>query len=162
MEVSGQLPTPAALTQINFFRYPLDRRLREPQSGPGHYGEEKDLALAGNRTPAVQPVACCYTDPVILALELNTWALNLLHIWHKLRTKMPTVCTNKSSFNHNPNLLIYLKNYCTAHFYCFIQLLFNPLINKRFGRTRGRNIICIEYLHYDVTVLYTKQTIIYY
>jgi hypothetical protein len=46
-------------------RYPLDRRLGGPQSWPGRYAEEKNLAPAGNRTPAVQPVARRYTDWVI-------------------------------------------------------------------------------------------------
>jgi hypothetical protein len=35
----------------------MDRRLRRPQSPSGHYGEQKDLAPAGNRTMAVQPIA---------------------------------------------------------------------------------------------------------
>jgi hypothetical protein len=43
-------------------RYPLDRRLGGPQSRSGHYGEEKNLTPAGNRTPVVQPIACRYTD----------------------------------------------------------------------------------------------------
>jgi hypothetical protein len=43
-------------------RYLLDRRLGEPQSRSGRYGEEKNLTPAGNRSPAVQPVALRYTD----------------------------------------------------------------------------------------------------
>jgi hypothetical protein len=43
-------------------RYPLDRGLGEPQSQSGRYGEEKNLAPAGNRTPAVQSVARLCTD----------------------------------------------------------------------------------------------------
>jgi hypothetical protein len=38
-------------------RYPLDRRLGWPQSRSGRYGNEKKRAPAGNRTPAVEPVA---------------------------------------------------------------------------------------------------------
>jgi hypothetical protein len=43
-------------------RYPLDKRLCEHQSRFGHYGEEKDLAPAGNRILAVQPVGRRYTE----------------------------------------------------------------------------------------------------
>jgi hypothetical protein len=48
MEVNGQLHAPAALPRGESPRYLLDRR---------RYGEEKNLTLAGNRNPAVQPVA---------------------------------------------------------------------------------------------------------
>jgi hypothetical protein len=37
--------------------YPLDRRLVGPQSRSGNCGEEKNLTFAGNRAPAVQPLA---------------------------------------------------------------------------------------------------------
>jgi hypothetical protein len=40
-----------------FPRYSLYRRLGGPQNRSGRCGEEKHLALAGNPTPAVQPVA---------------------------------------------------------------------------------------------------------
>jgi hypothetical protein len=43
-------------------RYPLDKRLGGPQNKPGRCGEEKNLAPAGNPTPAVQPVVHRYTD----------------------------------------------------------------------------------------------------
>jgi hypothetical protein len=43
-------------------QYPLDRRLGGPKSQLGHYAEEKNLALAGNRTLAVQHIAHRYTD----------------------------------------------------------------------------------------------------
>jgi hypothetical protein len=39
-----------------------NRRLGGPQSRSGRYGEEKNLVAAGNRSPAVQPVARRYTD----------------------------------------------------------------------------------------------------
>jgi hypothetical protein len=42
--------------------YPLDTRFGGPQSRSGHYREEKSLASAGNRTPAVLPVASRYTN----------------------------------------------------------------------------------------------------
>jgi hypothetical protein len=57
MEVSGQLHVPAALPPGKVPRYPLDRRLGGPQSRSGRCGEEKNLALHGNRTRIVQPVA---------------------------------------------------------------------------------------------------------
>jgi hypothetical protein len=57
MGVSGQLHALADLPQGKSPRYPLDRRLGGPQSRYGRCGEEENLAPAGNRTPAVQPVA---------------------------------------------------------------------------------------------------------
>jgi hypothetical protein len=65
MEVSGQLHAPAALTRGEEPRYPLDRWPGGPQSRSGRCAEEKNLASAGNRTPAVQPVDRCYTDCAI-------------------------------------------------------------------------------------------------
>jgi hypothetical protein len=55
MEVSGQLHTPAALPPRKEPRYPSDTRLGGPQSRFG-LCEERNLAPAGNQTPAVQPV----------------------------------------------------------------------------------------------------------
>jgi hypothetical protein len=43
-------------------------RLSVPKSRSGRFGEEKNLAPAGNQTPAVQPVARRYTDWAIPAL----------------------------------------------------------------------------------------------
>jgi hypothetical protein len=43
-------------------QYPLDRRLGGPRSRSGRRGEEKNLAPAGNRNRAVQPVASRCTD----------------------------------------------------------------------------------------------------
>jgi hypothetical protein len=42
--------------------HPLNRRLGGPQSRSGRCGEEKNLALAVNQTPAIQPVSRRYTD----------------------------------------------------------------------------------------------------
>jgi hypothetical protein len=58
MEVNAQLHAPAALPGENSHWYPLDRRLGGPQSQSGRNGEEKkNLALARNQTPAIQPIA---------------------------------------------------------------------------------------------------------
>jgi hypothetical protein len=63
MEVSGQLHALVALLLgENSPPFLLDRRLGEPQNRSGRYEEEKNLALVGNRTPAVQIVTCRYTD----------------------------------------------------------------------------------------------------
>jgi hypothetical protein len=65
MEVSGQLHGLAALP-------PLDRGMGEPQSRSGRRAEQENIsALAGDRTPTVQPVARRYAEwavsvPVIL------------------------------------------------------------------------------------------------
>jgi hypothetical protein len=53
-------------------RYPSDRRLGGPQSRSGRYGEDKNFATAGNRTPAIQPV----TIPTELC-----WLYMILHIY---------------------------------------------------------------------------------
>jgi hypothetical protein len=54
MEVSGQLDASAALPAGEIGpRYPLDMRLGGPQSRSGRYGGNKNLAPAGNPTPAV-------------------------------------------------------------------------------------------------------------
>jgi hypothetical protein len=60
MEVSGQLHAPATLPLGK--SYPSARRLGGPQSQSGCCGEEKNLAPAGNRTPAFQPIAHRYTS----------------------------------------------------------------------------------------------------
>jgi hypothetical protein len=39
-------------------------KLVGPQNQYGHYEEEKNLTLAGNRTRAVQPVDCHYTNKI--------------------------------------------------------------------------------------------------
>jgi hypothetical protein len=51
----GQRHTPAALYRRGkFHRYPLDRRLGEPQSRSGYRGlEEKSFASAGDRTSLI-------------------------------------------------------------------------------------------------------------
>jgi hypothetical protein len=51
-------------------RYPLDRRLRGPQSRSGRFGEEKILDPTGIRI--VQPVASRYTDYAIPALSSDS------------------------------------------------------------------------------------------
>jgi hypothetical protein len=48
---------PGRFTKGESPRYSLDRRLGGPQSQSGRNVEEKNLSSAGNRTPAVQPVA---------------------------------------------------------------------------------------------------------
>jgi hypothetical protein len=62
MEVSGQLDAQATLPPPGQSpRYPLDRRLGEPQNRPERCGEEKNLSPAGIRN-LVQPVARRSTD----------------------------------------------------------------------------------------------------
>jgi hypothetical protein len=51
MEMSGQLHTPAAFPQGKSPRYPLDRRLGEPQSRSGHGNEEKNSQFP----PGIEP-----------------------------------------------------------------------------------------------------------
>jgi hypothetical protein len=44
MEVSGQLHTPAGSPPGKEPRYPLHKRLSEPQSRSGHRGDEDDIS----------------------------------------------------------------------------------------------------------------------
>jgi hypothetical protein len=53
-------------------RYPRDRRPRGPQSRSGRCGEEKILAPAGTRTPAVQPASRRYMTELS---RLEVWDL---------------------------------------------------------------------------------------
>jgi hypothetical protein len=57
---------------------PLYRRLIGPQSRYGRCDDEKNLALAGIRTPAIQPLARCYTDWA-LQTENSAGSLSNLH-----------------------------------------------------------------------------------
>jgi hypothetical protein len=57
MEVSGQVHVPVALTRGNSPRHSMNRKFGGSQSRSGRYGEKKNLTPAGNRTPAVQPIA---------------------------------------------------------------------------------------------------------
>jgi hypothetical protein len=73
MQVSGQLQAPAALPPGKDPLVSLDRRLGGPQSRSGRGGEEKNSQPrreSNPRTPIVQPVAQCYTDWAITALNL--------------------------------------------------------------------------------------------
>jgi hypothetical protein len=75
MEVSGQLQvlwrfTPGGKGTL----YSLYRELGGPQSRSGPYGEQKNLAPAGNQTRAVQSAAHRYTDSKYLLME--TWVGN--------------------------------------------------------------------------------------
>jgi hypothetical protein len=52
-------------------RYPFDRKLGGRQSRSGRYVEERNLALSGNRTPAIQPVAI----PALLSKSITKYYL---------------------------------------------------------------------------------------
>jgi len=52
MEMRGQPHAPAALVPVKSHPCPLYRRLGEPQSGYGHFGEQRNpLPLFGIETP---------------------------------------------------------------------------------------------------------------
>jgi hypothetical protein len=56
MEANGQLHVPAAFLLEESAQHPSVRRLGGLKSRSECYGEEKNLILAGNRTPGMQPV----------------------------------------------------------------------------------------------------------
>jgi hypothetical protein len=62
MEVSGQLHAPDAIAPGKDPRYPLDRRLRGPQSRSRRCGKEKIFPTAGNPIPVVKLVARPYNN----------------------------------------------------------------------------------------------------
>lgn len=71
IQVSWSASRPCPFTSHKQTTHPLGRRLDEAQSGSGRYGDEKNLVLAGKRTPAVQPVCQHYTDWGIPALKVE-------------------------------------------------------------------------------------------
>jgi hypothetical protein len=86
------------------FRYPLDRRVGGPHIKFWRYGEEKNLILAWNQTPAVQPIAHHYVIWAIPTLSSHClWALrspfrNKAHHWpirHSLRFPVITCMIDK-------------------------------------------------------------------
>jgi hypothetical protein len=77
--LSGQLHAPVALPSGKSPRYPFYRRLGEPQSRSGWYGEVKIVYPTGTRTPdpsVFQPVTSRYTDWAIPAPQLWGTASN--------------------------------------------------------------------------------------
>jgi hypothetical protein len=85
MEVSGQLHTPAALTQEKSPWYPLDRRLGGSQSRSGHGGDQKNSQpLPLTRTPNHSAYSsalhhCAIVSPLKLPAEfqgLDDWYNN--------------------------------------------------------------------------------------
>jgi hypothetical protein len=65
MEEISQLHALAALLPEKEPKCPLDRWLGGPQNRSGRCGEEKNLILLGNRTPADQHAARGYIDCAI-------------------------------------------------------------------------------------------------
>jgi hypothetical protein len=59
---------PCRFTPLERLPVSLGRRLDGPQNWSGRYGEAKNLAPGGNRTPAVQLITRSYTDWAISAL----------------------------------------------------------------------------------------------
>jgi hypothetical protein len=72
--VSGQLHASAALTPRNSSLYLLDRRLGEPLSLSGQYGELKKMGACLLITPHLFIIfisVCCYTPVIIWGIEEN-------------------------------------------------------------------------------------------
>jgi hypothetical protein len=93
-------------SQGNSQQYPLDRRLDGPQSRSGHYGEDKNLVPARNRTPAVQPVACLYLGSS--KRECSSHFINPQYVWERIQiTKFrivffPSLLVQLIFFNKKP------------------------------------------------------------
>jgi hypothetical protein len=80
-------------------RYPLDRGLGGPQSRSECYGEKKNVAPTGNRTPAVQSVA----TPIELS-QLSRYVVNCgvrsAFVRLKIRTCSTTLGAINAVINH--------------------------------------------------------------
>jgi hypothetical protein len=99
-------------------RYPLDRKLDESQSRSRPWGEENNLAFAGNWTLAVQPVARRYTTElsVLLLLKgINTFVGVSLQMFSLkvIKGLYLTQCLLTSGFEKisNTTLFINAQNY---------------------------------------------------
>jgi hypothetical protein len=82
MKVNRQLQARAALPPRKRSRYPLDRRLGEPQSRPGRRGEEKILDPVETRTPtpwsaSPLPVAIPTTLSRLLYFQIKYFKLQV-------------------------------------------------------------------------------------
>ena len=77
MEVSGQLYTPAALTNGNFGRYLPHRRFGGTQRRSGSFREEEISFPRGNRTTVVQPHG-------LVTIPIELWFLMLWWNWNKM------------------------------------------------------------------------------
>jgi hypothetical protein len=80
-------------------RYPLYRRLGGPQSRSERHGEEKNLASAGNRTPAVQPVAI----PILILMR----RVFLLCLFSTSSIRRSVVCQKITNVSVEPTASIF-------------------------------------------------------
>jgi len=75
MDVRGQYHTTTASSTPapggKQTRYPLNRRLREPQSLSGHFGEDKKFSLVGMRNPDYPDLRQVATPTAISGLGSN-------------------------------------------------------------------------------------------
>jgi hypothetical protein len=101
-------------------RYPLDRRLGEPQSRSRQHGKEKILDPSGTRTPAssvVQPVASSYTD--YYSLKVLLIRLEIFNV---------TRHNNNNNNNNNPvtsvSILHWLLTSSWFIYYISIKIVF--------------------------------------
>jgi hypothetical protein len=91
MDVTGQFHALTSLIPEKTWRYSWDTRLGGPQSRSESYVEEK---FSNPSSPAVQPVACQYTDWAVIFIILCThlqmrlflylYFTALLHLFRKL------------------------------------------------------------------------------
>jgi hypothetical protein len=78
MGVNAQLQTPAALSRHKNPQFPLDRGLGGPQNRSARSGEKKNFALAGTRTPAVQPLVRQFIISAIQTPTQNRFCSDLV------------------------------------------------------------------------------------
>jgi hypothetical protein len=127
MEERGQLHDLTALPLGKSSpKYPLIRSLGAPHSSSEHFGEEKNLAPAGNWTLAVQPLAYHYTDWASLTpIRWNLWwsdswfsiqskssISRFLSWWNSMRR------SKISSFSITPGRILTRGHFSCQHFPC--------------------------------------------
>jgi hypothetical protein len=106
--VSGQLHASAALPPDKSPRYPLDRRLGEPQGLSGHDGKVKLSPSGIEPWNPVHPARSLVAIPTeLLRLSYNFFGCKYFKVTYKIVMKTKSVYTKVTEFS-DINLLFYV------------------------------------------------------